>query len=256
MRLTRQTTVSAAHRDTVSGGSARVRVLLAFVLFWVVSTALLLVAGRDSWWRYIALEQSPMTWLQSVVLVLTAAASLQVAVLVRRLQLPIGASWALLSFGFAALAFDERFAIHERVRDRILAPSGVRIPFLPWVGPGDFLMILLAVAGLAVLPLLWRGYRGDAWARTALLVGIGLALVAVAMDSIDPESMALTLERVEQTAEEVVEFGSALAFLASVVFRQISLIVSLTAPPTAVEPPLDVVTERTTNDQHAAVPAR
>lgn len=251
MRLTWQSAAPTPAHDTASSGSARVRVLFAFVVFWLVSTALLLVARRDSWWRYIALEQSPMTWLQSVVLVLTAAASLQIAVMVRRLRLPICASWAVLSFGFAVLALDERFAIHERVRDRVLAPSGVRIPFLPWVGPGDFLMILLAVAGLAVLPLAWRGFRGDAWARTTLLVGIGLALVAVAMDSIDPESMGLALERVEQTAEEIVEFGSGLAFLASAVFRQISLITPLTAP---VEPPLDVVTEPVPRERHEAVP--
>ncbi len=59
--------------------------------------------------------------------------------------------WQLLAVGFAAPAVDERFALHERLRDAVLAPRGISVPFLPWVAPGDFLVMLIAVTRLTVL---------------------------------------------------------------------------------------------------------
>lgn len=75
-----------------------------------------------------------MTWLQSVVLVLAAAAALLVAVLLRMRHAERGARapWLVLALGFAGLAVDERFALHERIRDGLLAPRGIRLPLLPW----------------------------------------------------------------------------------------------------------------------------
>src|ERR671921_2149523 len=107
----------AARRQVVVG-------LAVFAVAWPV----LLAAGRwPRWWEWIASEQTPMTWLQSVILVVSGCAAALIAALLRhtgagtRARMP----WWLLASGFAALAVDERFAIHERVRDGILAPHGV-----------------------------------------------------------------------------------------------------------------------------------
>jgi len=167
-----------------------------------------------------------------VVLVLCAATCLLTAYLIRlasgphtgvRRRDPVVA-WGVLALGFAGLAFDERFSVHERIRDHILAPRGVRIPFLPWVAPGDFLLMLVAVAGLLVLPLVWRCFRGDRLAIALLGAGVLLALVAVGLDSIDPSSWTVGQERVQQSLEEVVELGSGLAFLGASVVRLLDLL--------------------------------
>ena len=132
--------------------------------------------------------------------------------------------WWLLAGGFSVLALDERFSAHERVRDSILAPRGVTLPFLPWVAPGDFLLLGMAVAGLAVLPMLWRAMTPEPLARRALLVGVLLALVAVGVDSIDPSTWSVGGERLQQSFEEIIELGSGLALLTSVLCRFLGLL--------------------------------
>ncbi len=49
------------------------------------------------------------------------------------------------------------------------------------------------------------------------VVGVGLAVLAVGMDSVDPARMGLDVERLEQTLEECVELASGLAFLGAAV---------------------------------------
>jgi len=224
---------------------ARRRLVLALVAVALVTPALLAGARWPSWWAWIAPEQTPMTWLQSVALVLAAAAAL-LSAHVLRLAVPYTATddadgvdgadptnrgatsgaapWRLLAAGLAALAIDERFALHERVRDGVLAPRDVTVPFLPWVGPGDFLLLAVGVVGLAALPMVWRAIGPDTGARRALLAGVALAIVAVGMDSIDPSTWTTRAERIEQTAEEVIELGSALALLAAVTLRLLGLL--------------------------------
>jgi hypothetical protein len=211
---------------TASAQTARARqhVVAGLLAVWVVVPVLLMAARSPTWWEWVAPEQTPMTWLQSVVLVLASAGALLVGHVVRLRGGPRPTAWWLLAVGFAGLAFDERFAVHERVRDGVLAPRGVSVPFLPWVAPGDFLVLAVGVAGLAVLPLVWRAVREDRAARVALLLGVGLAVVAVGMDSIDPSTWSVAAERVQQTAEEVVELGSGLALLAAVVLRLLGVL--------------------------------
>jgi hypothetical protein len=198
--------------------------LLSMVAVWLAVPLVLGAATYPRWWAWIAPEQTPMTWVQSVVLVLAGACSALVAYVLGRTRAGRTRLWWLLAAGFCALAVDERFALHERVRDGYLAPRGVTVPFLPWVAPGDFLALGVAVVGLAVLPALWRALRRDVASRRALAVGVVLAGIAVLMDSVDPSSWTLTKERVEQTVEEVVELGSGLAFLAAVLLRLLGLL--------------------------------
>src|SRR5918995_4015904 len=114
---------------------ARRRMVVALTALWVVVPLLLMVARWPSWWSWIAPEQTPMTWLQSVVLVLAAAGSMLIAYVLRLSGTRRVTAWWVLAAGFGGLAFDERFAIHERVRDGVLAPRDITVPFLPWVAP-------------------------------------------------------------------------------------------------------------------------
>jgi hypothetical protein len=201
----------------------RARLVIALAALWALAPAGLALARWPHWWAWIAPEQTPMTWLQSVTLVTAAVISLLVAYVLRR----AGGGhriWWLLAGGLAGLAVDERFALHERIRDGLLAPRGVDIPFLPWIAPGDFLLMAVGLAGLVVLPFVWRAMAGDSAARWALATGVALAVIAVGMDSIDPASWTLTAERIQQTAEEIVEFGSGLALLTAMAFRLLGLL--------------------------------
>jgi hypothetical protein len=217
---------------------SRARLVLALTVVGLLAPVALAVARYPSWWAWIALESTPMTWLQSVALVVAAVGALLVAHVLTLLQratsataAPSGArTWLLLAAGFGALAFDERFALHERVRDRILAPRGITVPFLPWVAPGDFLILAVAAVGLALLPMVWRAVRPDPAAGRALLLGVTLAVLAVASDSVDPSTWSVQGERIQQSLEEVVELASGLAFLAAVWLRLLGLLEPALAP--------------------------
>ncbi|WP_305785688.1 hypothetical protein [Symbioplanes lichenis] len=210
----------SAVEAAVTPGTAARRVLVAGAGGVAVATPLVLGAARwPRWWLEIAPEQTAMTWLQSVVLVLVAAG----CALAAAARTGMGRGWLLLGAGFAALAVDERFAVHERVRDQLLAPADVTVPFLPWVAPGDFLMLAYAVAGLLVLPRVARCFRDDRGARIALLTGIACALVAVGTDSIDPATWTLAQERVQQSLEECFELAADLCFAVAVGLQLLSL---------------------------------
>lgn len=218
----------AGRRTTGRGWLLAVPAVLA-----VLAPVTLAAAAWPAWWAWIAREQSPMTWLQSVTLVLAAGGCALLGWLAPRFaahltgtDAPAGArsTWLLLGAGFGGLALDERFALHERVRDGYLAPRGVSVPFLPWVAPGDFLVLLVAVAGLAFLPRVVRAFTGDRLALGTLIAGVGLAVVAVGLDSVDPATWTLAAERLEQTLEECIELASGLALLAAVVLRLTGLV--------------------------------
>lgn len=207
--------------------SGRGWLVAALAGVWTAASLGLVAARWPRFWEYLAAEQTPMTWLQSVVLVLAGACALLLALLARRRPAGRPGVWWVLAAGFTGLALDERFAVHERVRDGFLAPRDVRVPFLPWVAAGDFLVLLVAVGGLALLPTVWRAVRDDRWARAALATGVALAVVAVGMDSIDPATWSVAAERVQQSAEEVVELGSGLALLGAVALRLVSVLEGL-----------------------------
>lgn len=206
---------------------------LALLALWLLAPTVLAAAQWPRWWTWIASEQTPMTWLQSVVLVLCAAGSLLLGHLMSVRSDRSASTWCLLAAGFGALAVDERFALHERVRDGVLAPRGITVPFLPWVAPGDFLVLGIAALGLVLLPRVWRAVRGSAGARRALVLGVVLGAVAAGVDSVDPATWSLSAERLQQSGEEVVELGSGLSLLAAVGLRLLDALHALVDPPAA-----------------------
>lgn len=211
-------------------------VLVAATIAIVVPSALAAVRA-PRWWLWIASESTPMTWLQSVVLLGCAGLALLHAALIDLRGPPAAVSappgrqrgtWFLVAAGFGALALDERFALHERLRDRVLAPRGVRVPFANWMAPGDFVLLAVLLVGLFALPALYRQLRGD---RTAVvLFGMGLLLTVTALlaDSFDPAKMGLAAERLEQTLEECVELCAALSYLSALL---LPLLTRFAAPP-------------------------
>ncbi|MFC4778821.1 hypothetical protein ACFO9Q_18655 [Paenibacillus sp. GCM10023252] len=181
----------------------------------VFFTCLLIAVKLPRYWEYIASEQTPMTWLQSLMwfgCTVLAMLCLMMAY-VRDGFHREAAMWLMLSCGFTFLMLDERFAIHERIRDRYLKPTGFRL--LPWMEAGDYIVLLYAVAALFCTVLIYRLFR----VRRGALLWLGLAALlfacAVGADTLDVSRMTMAEERFEQTLEECVELAAVLSLFSS-----------------------------------------
>jgi len=190
-------------------------VIVSAWLFASGFTLLLLAAKWPRYWAYVAPEQTPMTWLQSVLLfacMLLGLLSFTLAYAEEGWSRRAGV-WLVVTAAYLFLALDERFALHERVRDNVLAPRDIKL--LPWMGAGDFLLLLYAIAGLLFVSELYKVLRSRRaawrWFRAAAV----LALAAVGADSVDVARMTEDGERVEQTLEEIVELAAMAAFFSS-----------------------------------------
>lgn len=184
--------------------------LIGFSLLFVIG---LITVKWPRYWAYVASEMTPMTWWESVILFSCSMSALLCAALIfvdsgfsRRVLI-----WGILAAAFFFLTLDERFALHERVRDNWLEPRNVKL--LPWVGAGDFLLLLYAVVGLLFLRYVLRELRIRKGAMRWFLVAVAIATITVIMDSFDVSRMSLAMERLEQTIEEILELGAMLAFL-------------------------------------------
>jgi hypothetical protein len=123
-------------------------------------------------------------------------------------------TWLYAAVGLAYLMLDERFALHERLRDNALSRLGLG---LPWGSPVDYLLVAYLGAGLLLLPRLLRLLREEPAAFRFFAAGALLAASAVSADTLDVERMSPAAERLEQTLEEVVEAVSA-SLLAAALF--------------------------------------
>ena len=172
------------------------------------------IAGRwPEYWKWIASEDTPMTSLEVTVMYTIMLACWLAAAF----HYVLGAQgvfrrWFVLGGGFLWLAMDDRFAIHERIRDRILAPADISIPFLP-MAPGDFIILLYMLAGLALLPWLLPLFAGKRKAMRRFGAGVIIAAIAVLMDAFDIHRLSLDIQRFEQTLEECLELCAQVLFL-------------------------------------------
>ena len=233
---------------------ARTRLVVALAALAVLAPAALAAAQYPRYWEWIALELTPMTWLQTVLLVLSAATSAVIAVIgkvhgwSRALRIP---HW-LLAAGFAYLALDDRFAIHERIRDRILAPRDISIPGLSFLAPGDFQVLLMGIAGLIVLPFVLRALRRDRLALWLFVLGVVCSVTSIGMDAIDPATMPVDVERLEQTLEECVELLAAAFYVAALGVRLLGLLDPATSTATSSATSTQMAAQ---TPEYAAVPA-
>ncbi|MFV2195702.1 hypothetical protein [Nocardiopsis sp. LOL_012] len=204
-------------------GHTRTRLVGLLVAVWIVVPVLLAVLRWPDYWEWIAPERTPMTWAQSVVLMLAGAGCLLTALVAGRAGERAGI-WSLLGAGLLALGTDERFAFHESLGDDLFGSDGDSVPFLPWVAPGDFLLFVLAAVGLLLLVWVWWAVRADGAATVALAVGVVLSAGAVGMELIDSSTWSTAADRVHGSVQEVVELAGGLALLAMVALRLLGML--------------------------------
>jgi hypothetical protein len=198
--------------------SERTRLWLAgLVPLGALASAAALAAARwPRYWEWVALEESPMRFLQALLLFGAALLAALLALLAAFDARPLTErrTWLYAAVGLAYLMLDERFALHERLRDNALSRLGLG---LPWGSPGDYLLVAYLGAGLLLLPRLLRLLREEPAAFRFFAAGALLAASAVSADTLDVERMSPAAERLEQTLEEVVEAVSA-SLLAAALF--------------------------------------
>lgn len=190
--------------------------LLALWLIVAGFLLLLLGAGWPQYWRFIAAETTPLTWLESVLLLLTAFVAGLIAYiegLAGQKSRRVVQGWIAIALAFAWLALDERFAIHERLRDQWLKPTGIKL--LPWMEAGDWVIPLYMLCGLAAVWSIWRLLGKDRATRQFFVAALLLAACAVLMDTIDIRRLDKGMERLLQSVEEGIETFAMTAFLSS-----------------------------------------
>lgn len=176
---------------------------------------LLMALAWPKFWPFINFDDTPMNDYQSTLLLAASA----VAVLNASRGARMGDrrerhGWLLISLAFLYLALDEQFMIHETVRNQVLRPYG-RLSLLPWVAAGDYLPLLYASVGVALLPRIWPFVARSPGTRWRFAAAILLAGTAVTLDSIDwHEPPGHWLGR-EQFIEECMEAMAYTLFVAS-----------------------------------------
>lgn len=160
-----------------------------------------------AWWPNLAvalaLEDSPVAWLQSSLLVACACAAGFRAMLVpttEPVNKPRGSlPWVMLSFSLILAALDERFMFHERVQELIL--------FEVLDGNSTFrrltqmAILVYALVGVGVMLWLRKVMTVPAWRWCGSGIVVGFAAVAmdVAFDSVTLQIFEELLEVVAVT---------------------------------------------------------
>jgi hypothetical protein len=195
-------------------GRAKNIFLTASFLFPILFILFLIMAQWPRWWIWTVPELTPLAWMQSVLLFLTGVMAFESALLAdwgERKKESI--NWVLLGIGFFYFCLDERFAFHERLRDKVLVPLGFKIRALFWVAPGDYLMLAFMVVGIALVPRFIRLFNQDRKAKKLFFAAIGLSAVAIIADSFSYKAYSIEVQRLEQFWEQMVKTTAMVFFL-------------------------------------------
>jgi len=190
-------------------------VLWSSALFPAAFVSFLIVARWPEYWKWINYEDTPMTSVEVAVMYTTALTAFAGGCVAWLHNEGTHRNWWILAGAFFYFALDDRFAIHERVRDNLLAPRGIRLPFLPWIGPGDFILLMYAVVGLALLPRLLGITQRNRPSAYRFWAAVGVAFVAILLDTFDINRLPVEGQRLEQTVEECLELIAQVLFFQS-----------------------------------------
>jgi hypothetical protein len=180
-------------------------------IFWVLMS---LILTWPNWWLYINYEKSPLTWFSSVQLFTIGLTALCLSIVETNL---VGIwLWRALCGVFLFFSFDERFQIHEMLREKVFKPSGIGTE-LPGIGAGDFLFTVFAVIGVIFGFLLIRKLRPSRPVMILFVLAITISAVATMIDAQPIQVDDIPAARLEQFWEEILETLAQAFFLTSFV---------------------------------------
>jgi hypothetical protein len=156
--------------------TAMTRLTLAILLVVGGVTAGILLINWPFVERAIALEDAPIAWLQTTAIAASAVACLCHGLLDDRRR----TGWFLVALALFAMALDERFMGHERLKEWIWAEvfDGDRVRMGVW---GDMPIAAYGVGGAAVVSWIVRGAT-NRYAATLLWSAIAAGAAALILD--------------------------------------------------------------------------
>ena len=147
------------------------------------------------WWEYAFFaDDSPVSWLSSALLLANAAVALRLTL--ERSVNSIGGS--ALTVSLVALALDEQFLLHERIKEASPGPVNDWPTWLVFVGG-----VLAAVA-------VWRGIVSRP-ARLLLVWAVGVGLLALLVDLLPIPATIRTFEEALEVIAETLFLSGLLA---------------------------------------------
>lgn len=184
-------------------------IIIFLILFTIVFISILIYLAYPEYWLFINTENTPMTWYQSVLLfAISIFAFFNANLFFLKSEKVYVLLWIIIGFAFLFFSLDEKFMFHEQIRNNILKPKNIRLNFLPWVGVGDFILMVYLLIALIALPFYIKTIKKFKKSLVFLLVGFLFCFFAILADSYDIEKMQNNTLRIEQFMEEISEgFG-------------------------------------------------
>ncbi|MEE3332350.1 MAG: hypothetical protein VX246_15895 [Myxococcota bacterium] len=178
--------VEAARNQVTRVAQAAVAVNLLLPLGMLVYAA---YADR-TFWLFFSAEDGPTEWLSSVQCLVVAAVAWAIYLvneLLRRGGEAASAvrswGWLAIGAGFFVLGLDERFDLHEELRDVVLRPIGF-MTNTPNIVPGDVGLYLFYTAGLGLVAWMRTEFRSFPPALAVLGAAFALGLPVIVIDSL------------------------------------------------------------------------
>lgn len=188
------------------------------ILSLILSFSFLGLLGLIQWpnfGKYFLEELSPLGWFHSLLLFTSTG----IAALIALLQFSKSKNnleikfWILFGAAFLYLCMDERFALHERLRDHLFKPLGIVLPPFFWTEPGNFVLLVFLTLALIFLFYFLRKISFTKLQLSFLTFAVFFAIIAIGLDSYPFESLGKPTLVIEQIIEESCETLSMLGFI-------------------------------------------
>lgn len=199
-------------------------ILIAVVAANAIFPLALFLIGLPKPWRIFEGEASPINWFSSVQLVILGVIGLSVFFVTRFERTgesdptPAAWPWLVVSVGFFFLSFDEKFQIHETVREEWLKPAGIATG-IPGLKSGDIVLLGYAVAGVFLTFKLVQDLRRHRRSLILFVAALFVIGVAATQDSLNLKVLKTpTVRHVQIVAEEVGEVWAQAMFAVAMIW--------------------------------------
>lgn len=188
-------------------------VIITSGVFTALVILMLILVRWPQWWEFVIPEMSPLSFLETFLLIAVALTGLWAAILCYlKKDMKSFKLWIVFGLGFIYLSADENLAIHEQVRSEIILPNHIKIPLFFWAREGDFIMLSLLIIGLLLGVRLYRIFRERKLACRFFILGMFFSVTAVLLDSFSYDDYGIDIRLLEQFGEEIIETAGMLSF--------------------------------------------